>query len=139
GRQEPKTAEGNEQEAENDAALVTEFARQEAGGQRHDGVAHVMGELHPGRLRLGQVQLVLKMFVHRVDHPVAKSPNEEKRGNQEKREGNGSSIRQFEQRFLLETLWGCRLSNCRHKGDWHVYRTRIYRQVERNKSDVICV
>ncbi len=45
-----------------------------------------MCELHPGRLREVEVQFLLKMLIHHVDHAVAKSPEREKKDEQGKGE-----------------------------------------------------
>jgi hypothetical protein len=44
-----------------------------------------VGELHPGGLRQRQVQLLLEVLVHDVDHPVAEAPQEEQAAHE--REG----------------------------------------------------
>src|SRR5205809_1087153 len=51
-----------------------------------------MRELHPRRLGKIQVQLLLKMFVHDIYHAVAESPERKKEDEEEKGEGNASSI-----------------------------------------------
>ena len=42
--------------------------------QRHQEVAQIVRELHPGGLGQAQVQLLLEVLVHHVDHPVAEAP-----------------------------------------------------------------
>ena len=45
-----------------------------------------MCPLHIRRLGQAQVQLFLEVFVHHVDHPIAESPKEKQRTDQDKRE-----------------------------------------------------
>src|SRR5437764_5306631 len=51
-----------------------------------------MRELHPGRLREIKVQLFLKMFVHHVDHSVAKTPKREQEDKEEESESDVASV-----------------------------------------------
>ncbi len=76
---EPQAAQRHEKQPEDNAAFVAKPPREQARRQRHERVTHVMRELHPGRLRLRQMQLVLEMFVHRIDHAVAEAPQQEQR------------------------------------------------------------
>ena len=63
--------------------FVPQLGRQPTGRHRHQEVAEVVCELHPGRLGLRQVQFVLKVLVHHVDHAVAESPEEKQRADQD--------------------------------------------------------
>ena len=51
-----------------------------------------MRELHPGGLRLVEVQLLLKVLVHDVDHAVADSPEEEQRADQDEGEDQVGAV-----------------------------------------------
>ncbi len=77
GGNKPKAAEGDDAEANEDAALVAEPARNPAGGERNEEVAEVMGKLDPGRLGASEVKLVLEVLVHDIDHAIAEAPEEE--------------------------------------------------------------
>ena len=81
---EPKGAAGNQHEADQDAAFVAEFPRDQAGGNRHQEVSQIIGELHEAGLLLVDVQRILKLLVQDVNHPVAKAPQQEQRGDQRK-------------------------------------------------------
>jgi hypothetical protein len=48
-------------------------------------------------LRLGEVQLVLEVFVHRINHAVAQAPQQKERGNQKEGDSHILSVRQNEQ------------------------------------------
>jgi hypothetical protein len=71
-------------------------------------------------LRFGEVQLVLKVFVHRIDHPVAKTPKQKQRGNQKERDSHVLSIRQNEQTWLGGS--GVAGSGRWLSGAWRVHR-----------------
>jgi hypothetical protein len=86
GRDEPESAHRDNQQPGDDAALVPQLARQPSGRQRHQEVAEIVRELHPGGLRLGEAQFLLEVLVHHVDHPVADSPQEEQRTDQDEGE-----------------------------------------------------
>ncbi len=58
--------------------MVSQAARHQTGRQGHQKIAEVVRELHPGGLRLGEVQVVLKVFADDIDHAVAKAPQEKK-------------------------------------------------------------
>ena len=77
GGNKPKAAEGDDAEANEDAALVTKPARNPAGGERDEEVAEVMGKLDPGGLGASEMKLVLEVLVHDIDHAVAETPEEE--------------------------------------------------------------
>ena len=77
GRNEPKRAGGNQRQAHQNPALVTEFARNHAGGNRHEKIRQIIGELHQPRLLLVNVQRFLKMLVKDVNHPIAEAPQQE--------------------------------------------------------------
>jgi hypothetical protein len=51
-----------------------------------------MRELHPRRLGQGQAQFFLKVFIHYVNHPVAKSPKGKQRDEQDEGEENVPAI-----------------------------------------------
>ena len=55
-----------------------------------------MRELHPGRLREIQMQLFLKVLVHHIDHPVAKSPERKEKDEKEKGEGDVAAVLEHE-------------------------------------------
>ena len=78
-RDKPETAEGNQQETDDDASAVAELLGDPSRGKGDQEIAEVVRELDPGRLRTGQVQQILKVLVHGVDHGVAEGP-EEKEG-----------------------------------------------------------
>ena len=77
-------AAGNQRQADQDAALVAELARNQSGGNRHQEVSQIIGRLHEAGLFLVDVQRILKMLVQDVNHPVAKSPQQEQRSDQRK-------------------------------------------------------
>jgi hypothetical protein len=52
------------------------------------------------------MQVFLEMFVHRVNHAVAKSPNQEERRDKEKCERQFSAVRHFEEAFFI-CVHGC--------------------------------
>src|SRR5580658_9187469 len=64
-----------------------------------------MRELHPGRLGLVEIQLLLEVLVHDVDHAVADSPEEEQRTDQDESEGQVGTIVADEEAFLLRAHW----------------------------------
>jgi hypothetical protein len=64
-----------------------------------------MRELHPRGLRLVEVEFLLKMLVHHIDHAVADSPQEEQRTDQDKREDQVGSIGANEEAFLFGAHW----------------------------------
>ena len=84
GRDEPEAAHRHHQQTGDDAALVSQLRGEPARRERHQEVAQIMRELHPGRLRQVQVQLLLKMLVHHVDHAVAKTPESEEKNQEDK-------------------------------------------------------
>ena len=86
GGDEPESAHRDNQQAGDDAALVTEFAGQPSRRHRHQEVAQIVRELHPGGLRFGEAQLLLEVLVHHVDHPVAESPEEKQGAHQDESE-----------------------------------------------------
>ena len=53
GWDEPESAQRDNQETHNDAALVADRTRQESSGERHECITQVVRRLHPGRLRFG--------------------------------------------------------------------------------------
>ena len=87
-RDEPEPAHRHHQQPGDDAALVAQLRPQPAGGHGHEKVAEVVGELHPGRLRLAQAQFVLEVLVHDVDHAVAEPPQEKQRRDEHEGEGD---------------------------------------------------
>jgi len=87
---------GDHQQTGDDAAFVAEFDREPARRDRHQEVAEIMRELHPGRLRKIEMQLLLKMFVHHVDHPVAKSPKRKQEDEEEEGESDFASVFEHE-------------------------------------------
>jgi hypothetical protein len=73
-RNKPEPADCHHQETGDDASFVTKLGREPSRRKGHEEVTQIMRELHPRGLRQGQMQLLLKMFVHHINHPVAKSP-----------------------------------------------------------------
>src|SRR5438046_10630881 len=71
-----------------------------------------MRELHPGRLREIKVQLLLKMFVHHVDHSVAKTPKREKEDKEEESESDVASVLDHEH----PAPRGMRIHSCGRRG-----------------------
>src|SRR5947208_1591562 len=55
-----------------------------------------MRELHPGRLREIEMQLLLKMFIHHVDHAVAKSPKRKEEDEEEEGEDDAAPVFEYE-------------------------------------------
>ena len=84
GRDEPERARRNQRQADEDAAFVAEFPRDQPGGNRHQEVSQIIGRLHEAGLLLVDVERVLKMLVQDVNHPVAKAPQQKQRGDQRK-------------------------------------------------------
>ena len=72
--------------------LYPSLVASQPAGKRHQEIAQVVRELHPGRLRQGQVQFLLEMLVHHVDHPVAESPKEKQRTDENERERQVSAV-----------------------------------------------
>ncbi len=64
-----------------------------------------MRELHPGGLRAVEIQLLLEMPVHHVDHAVADSPEEEEGSDQDEGEDQVGPIGANEEAFLFRTHW----------------------------------
>ena len=75
---------GDQRQADQDAALVAELPRDQAGGNRHQEIGEIIGRLHEAGLFLVDVQRVLKMLVQDVNHAVAKAPQQKQRGDQRK-------------------------------------------------------
>ncbi len=82
----PKGGEKGVEQADDDAAFVAETAGQPTGRQGHQEVAEVVGKLDVGGLGFGQMQEVLKVFVHHVDHAIAHRPQEKQRGDEQEGE-----------------------------------------------------
>ena len=51
-----------------------------------------MRKLHPGGLGQAQMQFLLKVLVHHVNHPVAESPEEKQRTDDDKGKEHISSV-----------------------------------------------
>src|ERR1019366_5730463 len=64
-------------------------------------LAEIVRELHPGGLGLAQAQLLLEVLVHHVDHPVAETPQEKQRTNQNEGECQVPSVVRDEESFLI--------------------------------------
>jgi hypothetical protein len=47
------------------------------------------------------MQFLLEMFVHYVDHPVAESPEEKQRGDEDEGEGDVSPVIHDEETFFI--------------------------------------
>jgi hypothetical protein len=60
-----------------------------------------MRELHPRRLGFAQVQFVLEVLVHDVDHSIAHPPQEEQRTNQDKREQEILAVLSYEKTSVI--------------------------------------
>ena len=86
GGDEPEASGRHDQQSGDDAAFVSEFARQKAGRHRHQEVAEVVRELHPGGLGFAEAEFLLEVLVHDVDHAVAESPEEKQRAHQDEYE-----------------------------------------------------
>jgi hypothetical protein len=80
------------QQSGNDSTLVAKPSCQPSSRQRHEKVPKVVRKLHPGRLGFAQVQFILKVLIHHVDHPVANSPEQKKRANQDEGEEDVPAI-----------------------------------------------
>ena len=102
---EPEAADRHHQQSGDDAAFVTELRRQPAGRQCHQEVAQIVRELHPGRLRQGQMQLLLKVLVHHIDHPVAESPKRKEEDQKHENEEDVAAIFQHEHAPLRREAW----------------------------------
>src|SRR4051812_21103835 len=117
-RDEPKPTGRNHEQTDYDPAFVAELNRQPARGHCHEEVAQVMRELHPGGLRKAEMELLLKVLVHHVDHPVAKAPKSEEEDEEE--EGEGDIAAAFEHKHSAPRgLWihprrssGARFGRC---------------------------
>src|SRR5205823_8158355 len=92
GGNKPEPARGDHEQARDDAAFVAKLNREPAGRDRHQEIAEIMRELHPGRLREIEMQLLLKVLVHHVDHAVAKAPKRKEEDEKEEGEGDVSSV-----------------------------------------------
>ena len=79
---ESQRASGDQEEADDDAALVAETLGQKARRDRHQEVTDVVGELHEARLRFRDVQRVLEVLVQDVDHAVTEAPEQEQGSHQ---------------------------------------------------------
>ncbi len=81
------------------------------------------------------MQLVLEVFVHRINHPVAKAPEQKERGNQKERNPHVLPIRQNEQTWLGGSgaagpgVW---LSGGRHIHRNNLVTLRFARQTSEN-------
>ena len=106
GGDKPKAAHRDQEQPGDDAALVAQARRQPARRQRHQEVAHPVRELHPGRLGQAQVQFLLEVLVHHVNHPVAEPPEEEERADEAEGEQDVPAVRQDEHALLGGRLYG---------------------------------
>ena len=59
-----------------------------------------MGKLNPCRLQFGQMQFILEVFIHHIDHAVANSPKQKERAHQHEREHQVFPIIGYEKAFL---------------------------------------
>ena len=100
-RDEPEAAHRHHQQTGDDAALVAQLGRQPAGRQRHQEIAEVVRELHPGRLGQGQMQFLLEVLVHHVDHAVAEAPEQKQRTDEDEREHHVLAVSEDEHALLL--------------------------------------
>ena len=101
GRDEPESAHRHNQQTGDDAAFVSQLAGQPPRRHGHQEVAQIVRELHPGGLRFGQAQLLLEVLVHHVDHPVADSPQEKQRADQDEREHQVHAVIAYEEALLV--------------------------------------
>ena len=92
----PEPTRRDHEQAGDDAAFVAELDREPARRDRHQEVAEIMRELHPGRLRQIQMQLFLKMLVHHVDHAVAESPKRKQQDEEEEGEDDVAPVFEHE-------------------------------------------
>ena len=99
-RDEPESADCNHQETGNDAAFVTQLGRQPSRRERHQEIAQIVRELHPGGLGQVQVQYFLKVLVHHVNHPVAESPKGKQQDEEEEGEEDVLAVVSDEHAFL---------------------------------------
>src|SRR5690242_19427270 len=60
-----------------------------------------MGKLDRGRLRFAQVEFILEMFVHYIDHSVANSPEQEQGAHQDESKHYVSTIICYEETFFF--------------------------------------
>ena len=88
----PEPARRHHEQTGDDATFVAEFDGEPARRDGHEEVAKIMRKLHPGRLRQVQMQLLLEVLVHDIDHAVAKPPEREQEHEQEKRERDVASV-----------------------------------------------
>ena len=105
GWNEPERAGGNQHEADEDAAFISNFSCNQSGGNRHKKVGEIVGELHEAGLFLVDVERVLKMLVQDVDHPVAKAPQKKQRSDQCKDDEEVYPVSGFEK----VAAFGCRV------------------------------
>ena len=63
-----------------------------------------MGKLHPSRLSFRQVEKILKMLVHHIDHPIAQRPQKKEGADQTKDSQMAPSICPFEKSPLIRSV-----------------------------------
>ena len=68
----------NEYQTRDDSGLVANLG-QHARRDRHEKIAHVVGELYTSGLSLGKLQRILEVLVQKIHHAVAAAPQEKQR------------------------------------------------------------
>ena len=87
-RDEPEPAERHQQKTRDDSLPVAKFLRDPTGRKGDQEVAEIVCGLHPGRLRTREMEQILEMLVHGIDHGIAEGPQEKERGDQ----GEGAEV-----------------------------------------------
>jgi hypothetical protein len=80
----PQTSHGHHEKPGNDAPAIAKFCRQPSSREGHEKIAKIVGKLNPGRLRQREMQLLLEMLVHDIDHTVAEAPQQKQGADQSK-------------------------------------------------------
>ena len=101
GWNEPEPAHRDNQQADDNPALIAKLGGQHTGRHRHEKVPQIVRKLHPRRLRLVQVEHLLEVLVHDVDHAVAHGPDEEQRADKNEREHEVVPVLAHEKAWLL--------------------------------------
>ena len=80
GWHEEQRANTEEDKSEHHAPAIAKAIDEETGGDSHQEIAHVGGDLNERRLCDRDVQLVLEMFVEHIENSTGKSPEKEECG-----------------------------------------------------------
>ena len=83
---EEQRADAKEHQAEDDAGAVAVAVDEPAGGNGHDEIAEVSGDLDERRLRHGNVERVLEVLVEHVENGAGEAPEEEEGGYEDERQ-----------------------------------------------------